>query len=270
MTDRPAFQNHFAHVYGSRWPALHLALLREPNKITLTNPFGPGWQDYAMDAASQFPALYLDPQRGDEIADFCASPGGKSLHMIFALNGEARWHCNDLSPARVQRLKAVFHDCIPEQILTQNIRITKGDGARIGQYQPERYDRVLVDVPCSGERHLLASGTKKQEQWSLKGSKRLSIRQHALLCSALDATKPGGRVVYSTCSISPIENDDVIAKLHKSRAGQFEIQRVTTTPASPELADPSETTTYGRIWLPDRAQTGPIYMCVIQKVPIDK
>ncbi len=103
--------------------------------------------------------------------------------------------------------------------------MTKSDASRWGLSKTEEFDRILVDAPCSGERHLLKKPLELA-RWSLKGSKGLVVRQHALLCSALDCLKPGGRLVYSTCSIQPAENDGVIERLKKSREGEFEVERV--------------------------------------------
>ncbi len=260
MKNRPSraqeFESHFSTIYGERWPRLRSALLEKPQKVTLANPFGHGFADYSLDPASLCPVELLAPQPGEVIADFCASPGGKSLAMIYSLKGEAQWHCNDLSDGRVARLKAVFHDCLPEAVRSR-IFVTKSDASRWGLRRAEQFDRVLVDAPCSGERHLLAT-PKDIERWSLKSAKGLVVRQHALLCSALDCVKPGGRVVYSTCSIQEMENDGVIRRLQKSRAGKFEVLK--------QAYQYGESTELGWIILPDTTGYGPIYSAVIQKI----
>lgn len=249
------FEEYFAGIYKERWPALLAGLSREPRHELLKNPFALNLQDYSLDAASLLPPRALAPQHGERVADFCASPGGKSLAMIFALNGEADFECNDLSPLRVARLKAIFHDCLPPHV-RERVRVFKSDASRWGQGKPEQFDRVLVDAPCSGERHMIES-PQELARWSLKGAKRLAIRQNALLCSALDSVRSGGRVVYSTCSINPLENDGVIEKLMKSRPGKFRVLQFTA-----EIGEPTE---YGWIVLPDVNDCGPIYLSVIEK-----
>jgi len=247
------FDEFFEGVYGERWGAILRALRSQPaDKVLLDNPFG--LDGYQVDPASLAPAAALDIQAGHMVADFCSAPGGKLLGALFiaAKSGNLtgiRIRANDLSPARVARLKAVLHDCVPPKILAQ-IEVTRGDASRWGQKFPGQFDRVLIDAPCSGERYA--------ERWSLKSSKRLAIRQHALLCSGLDSATSGGRVVYSTCSISPLENDGVIERLHESREGQFRVL--------PLAESAGEATRFGRIILPDVDNAGPIYTALLEKL----
>src|SRR5262249_3571506 len=98
-----AFESYFTEIYGERWPALRAALAREPQRETLHNPYGGDYEDYILDKASLAPVENLRLEPGLHIADFCASPGGKSLASIFRLRGEGEWFCNDLSPARLTR-----------------------------------------------------------------------------------------------------------------------------------------------------------------------
>lgn len=249
------FEDYFNSIYGERWAKIREGLRHPPRQQVLKNPFSDNLQDYRLDVASLAPTHHLDARIGHRIADFCASPGGKSLSLIFALKGEASFSCNDLSPGRVQRLKAVFHDCLPAEIFAR-IDISRSDASRWGLSRKEEFDRILIDAPCSGERHLLES-PQELGRWSMKGVKGLAVRQHALLCSALDCLKSGGRAVYSTCSINPLENDGVIERLKESREGLFEV-----IPVENELG---ETTANGRLILPDRDACGPIYFSVLEK-----
>ncbi len=249
------FDEYFSQVYGERWPELLNALKAEPRKRVLKNPFGSPYQDYSLDEASLWPARCLDARKGEYIADFCAAPGGKLLALIFSLEGEARFFANELSQARMARLKAILHDTLPEDVMAR-VRPQKGDAALLGKKFPAIFDRILVDAPCSGERHLLSSPNELQ-RWSLKGSKRLAVRQNALLCAAIDAVKPGGRVVYSTCSISPLENDSVIERLSRSRSGKFKVLKI-----EGEMGEPTE---HGWLILPDKYGCGPIYTAVLER-----
>ncbi|MGE4132466.1 MAG: RsmB/NOP family class I SAM-dependent RNA methyltransferase [Bdellovibrionales bacterium] len=253
------FEEFFAQMFGERWPALRAALVGESKKIELESPFPETPQVYRLDAASLMPAAWLAPQAGEVIGDFCSAPGGKLLSMIYACQGRAEFHAYDLSKARASRLRSVLFDCLPEEIANA-VSVRALDASRLGQRDPDSFDAVLVDAPCSGEAHLLESS--EEDRWTSKASQRLAVRQHALLCSALDSTRPGGRVVYSTCSISPFENDGVIDKILKSRVGQVKV-------VTKEF-DGSEATKHGRIVLPDRGVGGPIYAAFLQKVPMER
>lgn len=247
------FDEFFSSIYGTRWAALKRALAHKPNKISLHNPFA--LDRYDLDEASTVPVVWLG-SGGEYHADFCASPGGKFLARIFQREGRGRWFASDLSPGRVARLKAVLHDCLPADVMDR-IEVRAGDASRWGLKMPATFDSILVDAPCSGERHLIES-PREIGRWSKKGSQRLAVRQNALLCSALDALKPGGRIVYSTCSISPLENDGVVEKFEKSRGGKF--RRIEVKESK------GEATERGWILLPDQTGSGPIYFSVFEKI----
>jgi 16S rRNA C967 or C1407 C5-methylase (RsmB/RsmF family) len=100
---------------------------------------------------------------------------------------------------------------------------------------------------------------KELEEWKPKRSQSLAQRQYALLCAALLAVKPGGTVMYSTCSISHYENDDVIAKLLKKKGDTFKLMNLNNFKGA-------EKTEYGLQFLPDNCGFGPMYCCKIQRV----
>jgi len=255
------FDEFFLGVYGARWSSLRASLVKDSPKVLLENPFA--LENYALDPASTEAARALGVAAGDHVADFCSAPGGKLLTLMFdaaraGIFDQVKFIANDLSPARVARLKAVLHDCLPPEILAK-IEVRKSDASRWGvraRADGTQFDKILLDAPCSGEGHLLRS-PQELARWSVKGMKRLAVRQHSLLCSALDCLKPGGRLVYSTCTISPLENDGVIERLQESRANQFSI--VTESAVG-------EATRFGRMILPDSHEGGPIFFSVLEKV----
>jgi 5-methylcytosine rRNA methyltransferase NSUN4 len=212
---------------------------------------------YVMDPASIYPAVALGVQPGEEILDMCAAPGGKSLILAEMLEGEGRLVSNELSDRRRARLRAVIEDYVPRDWIAAHSTVTGHDGTRWCLHETEAFDRILLDAPCSGERHLLADPTE-MNQWSPARSKNLAVRQYALLASALQVVRHGGRIVYSTCSISPIENDAVIARLLKRREGEAVVR-----PLSFEIG---ESTEHGWQILPDRGGFGPIYLAALERV----
>jgi 16S rRNA C967 or C1407 C5-methylase (RsmB/RsmF family) len=215
---------------------------------------------YVMDAASIFAAAALAPQPGEEILDLCAAPGGKSLVLAehlndFSHNRPSRLVSNEISDRRRARLRAVVEDYVPVQ-KRELVHVTGHDGARWCLHQTDAFDRILIDAPCSGERHLLAD-PGEMKLWSAARSRNLAVRQYALLASALAVVKHGGRLVYSTCSISPTENDQVIARLLKKRAGEAEVLK-------PRF-EIGESTEHGWMILPDATGYGPIYVAILER-----
>jgi 16S rRNA C967 or C1407 C5-methylase (RsmB/RsmF family) len=267
-----AFNQFFLSVYGPRWPGLLKALEADEKQISRPNGFAttfPDWSGqgeipraandllsyYVMDPASVEVGQAMEVQKGESILDMCAAPGGKTLILAEALSGTGELIANELSEARRQRLKKVIQQYVPRDV-REKIFLNGKDGGRFAKTHPHYFDRVLVDAPCSGERHLLRN-PKELSQWSESRSKKLAGRQYALLTASLLTCKPGGRVVYSTCSISPHENDSVIAELLRRKAGQFVVEKV-------EVSGEAEATEFGVQFLPDRNAWGPIYYSVLK------
>ncbi|XP_027200613.2 5-methylcytosine rRNA methyltransferase l(2)10685 [Dermatophagoides pteronyssinus] len=173
-------------------------------KLCQTNLFN----YYLLDGASILPVLAMDIQNGDYVADFCAAPGGKSLLMYLQMKN-CKFFLNELSESRFERLKNVFRSFIPKDKIKQSIIFSHSDAIHLRQYN--KFDKILVDVPCTNDRHSIYSN--ENNIFSPKRmNERISIpnKQLDLLCEALKSIKINGTVVYSTCSLSPIQNDGVI------------------------------------------------------------
>lgn len=254
--EKPDFESYYRELFGDRWDSLRQALLDdEPHYYELNSGL---LQSYFLDPASVEAARALEVKPGQDVLDLCAAPGGKTLFLALALKGSGSLVSNDISPARRGRLRKVLDDHLPTAI-RETVEVRGHDASRWGMYEPERYDRILADVPCSSEGHVIRSAVHLK-QWSPSRIKSLAHRQFAILASALDALKPGGEMVYSTCALAPDENDGTVAKLFKKRKEQFDVitfdrkQRI------------GERTLYGIRILPDReGGLGPIYYCVIRK-----
>lgn len=294
------FDSFFASVYGGRWPTLFAALRSNETQLLRKNQFAEhnlesfapfsfvlgappltdcyrvnpdvnvhNLQDknglqvfYKMDPASVIVATALNVQSEDVVLDMCAAPGGKTLILAEKLNGTGQLISNEYSNTRRERLTRVIREYLPHE-KRQNVFVQGKDGNFYGQHKSDIFDRVLADVPCSGERHLLENQTEFS-QWTKRRSENLAIRQHSLLSSAYFACKQGGRIVYSTCSISPLENDDVIKKLKKKRS--VELLDLTQAGNSEILQQPFvEKTEYGYQILPDRCGFGPMYFSILIK-----
>ncbi len=247
------FNTYYGAIYQDRWDTLRSALLEDKKPI----PFQEGLtQPYFLDEASVIAAKLLAVQPGDAVLDMCAAPGGKSLVLASCLQGEGSLVSNDRSSARRARLKNVLSSHLSEDwhALTT---VTAHDASKWSLYEKDAYDRILLDAPCSSERHVLTD-PKALAIWTPARPKHLAITQFAMLAAALDAVKVGGYILYSTCSINPMENEQVIQKLFNKRAGRCTVIEV--------KAQNSELLEYGSIILPDHSEgKGPLYFCLIRR-----
>ena len=166
------------------------------------------------------PAVLLGVSSEHAVLDMCAAPGSKTSHLSAMMNNEGHLVANDLSKARCHRLRSVL------ELLGAKAEVRVGPGERIGRREPETYDRILVDAPCSGEGMMRAGDPKTYATWRPKTPSRLSSRQKSLLHSAIDALKPGGTIVYSTCTFAPEENELVIERALKVYDGRIKLDVV--------------------------------------------
>lgn len=248
------FDAYYHSMYQDRWPLLRHALQQKREPIAFSQGL---LKSYYLDEASLVAPRLLNVEHGDMVLDMCAAPGGKTLVLAGALQGTGRLVSNDRSSARRARLHQVIEGHLSESDRS-NITVTGHDASRWSLYEQQLYDKVLLDAPCSSERHVL-SDTKALQQWSKARPKHLSVMQFAMLASALEAVKIGGLILYSTCSINPMENQQVIEKLEKKRKGRFVLESISLPQAEP--------LSYGCITLPDSASgKGPLYVCLIRRL----
>ncbi|GAX74703.1 hypothetical protein CEUSTIGMA_g2151.t1 [Chlamydomonas eustigma] len=184
--------------------------------------------------------------------------------------------CNEPDTKRRQRLQQVLNEYLPP-ILAAQVRIVGQEGDKYwARNECDTYDRVLIDAPCSSDRHVMQQslsnrGMIPSTQWTLQGCKKIADLQLQLLLSGLRCAKVGGLVVFSTCSMLPLENDKVVDRL-LSRVGANAVEVIAPGHQSFCLHDTdldrfgTERTKYGLLSLPDLAGWGPIYTVVIRKV----
>jgi 16S rRNA C967 or C1407 C5-methylase (RsmB/RsmF family) len=190
---------------------------------------------YFLDLSSTLPALLLPIKPGMKVLDMCSAPGGKLLVMLSRNIDNVTWIANDVSKARILRLKKVLQDFIPPE---NNINISLRDAHYFG----------LNDV-------LRNAGLNEPVKMP---SKSLAYKQYSLLASAVLALKRGGFVMYVTCTINPKENDGVIEKLIKKKAAICSLVKVNS-----KFGDE---TTYGTRVLPHLHNAGPLFFSLIQRV----
>jgi len=168
---------------------------------------------YLQSLASMIPPIVLDPQPGERVLDLTAAPGSKTTQIAESMRYTGVVVANELDRTR---LKALSNNV--DRMGAYNVVITELDGTRIGSLMPEAFDRVLLDAPCS------ALGTLHQNPdvlrwWNMKKVRRLAGLQRKLILSAYDALRPGGILVYATCTLTPHENEAILAWLLQQRPG---------------------------------------------------
>ena len=269
------FNSYYQQVYGERWQALKEALLKEANPVPYN--LDTELRTYYLDAASILAAYSLPLSGAEDILDLCAAPGGKTLVISSLMDDESNLTSNERSFERKQRLSKVIEEHIPLQI-REHIKVTCSDGALWCKTKSECFDRILLDAPCSSERHVL-NDEKYLSQWSPARIKTLAMEQWALLSSAYRMLRKGGIMLYSTCALAPKENDEVVERLFKKfddasnlfidseEYSQLKNDYSKLKNFSPDLILPQfEKTEFGYQILPDvQNGAGPIYFSIIKK-----
>lgn len=253
-----AFEDYYQKLWGNRWFKLRESLLLPATSV----PYGAGLtQPYMMDRASVLAASSLRLPAEGMILDACAAPGGKSLVLASRLSPDARLIANELSGERRRRLVNVLDEHLEEEV-RRRVAVSGFDageaGGRRGEW--ERFDAVLLDAPCSSERHVIQSA-KALAEWTPARPRSLSRRQWALLSAAFLLLKAGGSLVYATCTITAEENDGPVSRLLEKYSGQIELDE----PDFPE----GEKTEYGKLILPDVSDgMGPMYVARFRKTEL--
>lgn len=159
-----------------------------------------------QDEGSQLLGLLVAPKRGEMVADFCAGAGGKTLLLGMLMASSGRLYAFDVSEKRLANLKPRLARSGLSNVQPQ--RIESENDARVKRLAG-KLDRVLVDAPCSGLGTLRRNPDLKFRQ-SAQSVDELNVKQAAILASASRLVKPGGRLVYATCSILPRENQGIV------------------------------------------------------------
>jgi 16S rRNA (cytosine967-C5)-methyltransferase len=215
--------------------------------------FREGWWT-VQDSSAQLVSHLLDPQPGEVIIDACAAPGGKTTHIAELMADKGKiWAC-DRTPSRLRKLQENS-----QRLNLQSIQIYTGDSRHFNQFQ-NTANRVLLDAPCSGlgTMHRHADARWRQIPESVQ---ELSVLQKELLTHTSTFVKPGGVLVYATCTLHPAENEEVIsAFLAESPDWQIE------SPSGLELSDSGYSTPQGwfKVW-PHRQDMDGFFMVRLRK-----
>lgn len=185
---------------------------------------------YSQDEASQLVAHVVGAQPGESVLDACAAPGSKTTHVAALSDDRAHVVAGDLYE---HRLRTVVETCA--QLHAQGVQVVALDAERALPFADGTFDRVLVDAPCTG------TGTLRHNpeiRWRLAPEKirELSEVQTRILREAARVLRPGGRLVYSTCSVEREENEEVVDEFLNTHP---DFKQLTAEPAPPELLLPS-------------------------------
>ncbi|XP_077150220.1 tRNA (cytosine(34)-C(5))-methyltransferase, mitochondrial [Ranitomeya variabilis] len=169
---------------------------------------------YILNASSLLPMLALDVRHGERVLDLCAAPGGKSVTLLQCAS-PGHLHCNEPDIHRSRWMRETLESFVPSLYMNA-ISTSELDGRLVGKLHAKSYDKVLVDAPCSNDRSWLFSSDAEQAAERISQRKVLPEIQTALLRSAIHALRPGGSVVYSTCTLSEAENSAVVSNILNS------------------------------------------------------
>ena len=161
---------------------------------------------YMQEPSAASAVTVLDVQPGQSVLDLCAAPGGKSTQIAAALRNTGLLWSNEYVSARARILQQNM-----ERWGIRNHVISNRDTADICNALTDRFDRVLVDAPCSGE-GMFRKEPQAVAEWSIENIRLCAARQDEILNNAAKAVKPGGRLVYSTCTFAPEENEGTVIR----------------------------------------------------------
>ncbi len=178
---------------------------------------------YFQGISSQFPVKFLDPQPGEKILDMCAAPGSKTTQIAAMMQNKGEITANEPNMIRLERLK---YNLNKQGVTIANV--ISYDGATLGDMYPSSFDKVLLDAPCSAEGKIDLRNPRSYKFWSEKNIRNCAKLQKKLIVSAIKALKPGGILVYSTCTLANEENDGVVGFAIGGFAGALAVEKISS------------------------------------------
>ena len=217
----------FSGIEAGRKPSLESAGLLPPAERTAKasipanpspgkHPYHAAGLYYLQDPSAMAAAELLDPQPGERVLDLAAAPGGKATHIASLMQGNGLLVANEIHPKRAWELAGNL-----ERWGATNVAITNETPERLAERFAGFFDRVLVDAPCSGE-GMMRKGTAARIEWAPELVRGCALRQAGIIEQAARLVRPGGRLVYSTCTFNPEENEGTLARFLEAHRG-FEL-----------------------------------------------
>lgn len=176
---------------------------------------------YIQELASMLPVIALEPKPDEFILDLCAAPGSKTTQIASEMKNTGVIIANDVSLGRIKILATNLERCG-----VTNTVITRKEGFSLCKRLANlKFDKILIDAPCSGE-GTLRSDPKTFQMWSINNIKRLSKIQKNLVASAIEILKPNGELIYSTCTHAPEENEEVVDFILKNFKDRIKMEEI--------------------------------------------
>ena len=195
------------------WSKVGLKISESPVPVGATPEYLAGHY-MLQSAASMCPVMALSPQPNERVLDMSAAPGGKTSYLAQLMRNTGSIVANDLKPDRQKATVANMH-----RLGVRNVITCAYDGRKLGSLWPNKFDKVLLDAPCSGL-GVISRDPSVKVQRTMADVQRTVVLQKEILLSAIDALsykKGGGYIVYSTCSVSVAENEEVVNYVLKKR-----------------------------------------------------
>lgn len=209
------------------------AVLLPPGTRLGRHPFHTAGLFYLQEPGATAAVPALDPQPGERVLDLCAAPGGKATHIATRLRGEGLLWANEVN---MQRARILLENL--ERWGAQNIVVSAEHPGCLARHLSGFFDRVLVDAPCSGEA-LFRREPESIREWSPAAVRGCARRQSRLLDSAAKLVRPGGVLLYVTCTFSPEENEGAIGAFLKAHP-EYALEEIVSfpgfSPGRPEWA----------------------------------
>ena len=208
---------------------------------------------YLQGLTSMIPPLVLNPVPGETVLDLCAAPGSKTSQLAALMENQGEIVAVEKDPVRCQKLTHTLE--IQKSTI---VKIVSADAALACKAWPGRFDAILADVPCSAEGRINLSDPRSYRYWSQKNIVAHAKMQRRLLRAAIPCLKPGGRLVYSTCTLALEENEEMmgwlVATFPNMRPVSFTVPLTATRMVKP----------MGMYILPTEKHEG-LYLALLQK-----
>ena len=208
---------------------------------------------YIQEPSAMAPVSYLDPRPGERVLDLCAAPGGKTTQIADRMHGDGILVTNEINRDRAKILSQNV-----ERLGVKNALVLNEDSAHLSEVFEGYFDRILVDAPCSGE-GMFRKNDNATDEWSVANVINCARRQMEILDNAAKMLLPGGRIVYSTCTFSPEENEENVSKFLSSHP-DFHVEEIIPV-GGIEISKP---TGAARLW-PHKVRGEGHFFCVFNR-----